>query len=350
MADQTAREEQHHQHEHHAVDEAVGAISERTEPTPRQFSHWQHEQGACERAGDRAQSANQREHRNLDREFKRERGRRLDERQVHGVKRPEHAGQRRGYDRSGDLDAHRVDTHRACGIFPFAYRDQVEAKSRVADQPTHPQSDREESKRYQEVGPLLAKNHPLQSNVERNVESGRAAGSRLEVHHQQAADLQHGDGCQRKKRAAQSQRWIGDHQRGDDRDQCASEHAKPGRHTKIDDQHRRRVAADRIEHRVSKRQLPRVATDDVPCRGQRGEHAHLNRQVIDERRIDCQGHGKDRDECQRTGIAARMGQLREHHDLAYSEPRPRPNSPVGRTIRMTRKITKYTTSFRSGPT
>ena len=341
MADQAARKEQHHQHQHHAVDKAVRAAAQRAEPAARQLRRGQHDQGAEQRAGDRSQPTDQRKHRDLDREFERERGRGLEEGQVHGVEGAHQAGQRGRDHGRADLHPRCIHTHRARRVLAFAHGDQVEAETRMANQPGHPQGQRQEAEGDQQIGRLVAKDHPLQADVERHIQARRAAGDALEVNRQQAADFQHRNRRQREERAAQPHRRVGDDERGQHRHGGAGEHADPGRQAHADDQQRRGVAADAVEHRMAERELAGEAADDVPGRGQRSEHADLHRQVVDEGRTERERHGQDRQQGQRTDVGAWMGQVRkQHRGLAYSEPRPRPNSPVGRTTRMTRKITK----------
>ena len=181
---QSPREEQHHQHQHDAVDEPMSAIAQRAQPATRQLCHRKHHDRSQQRTGHRAQSTDQREHGDLDRQFERERRRRLEERQVHGVEGAEHAGHGRRDHRRSDLDANRIDTDCARRIFTFAHCDQIEAESRVADQPAHPQRDCEETEGDGEVGPLLTEDHPFEADIERHVQAGRAPGQRVEMHHQ----------------------------------------------------------------------------------------------------------------------------------------------------------------------
>ena len=208
------------------------------------------------------------------------------------------------YDGRRDLHPHRIDTDGARRIFALAHCDEVVAKARMTNRMADAEHHHQEAERDQKIGPLLAEDHPLEADLQRHVQSACAVCPGFFVIDEQPCDFEERDRRQREERPAQAQRRIRDHQRDERRHADAREHPHPWRDTEVQHQESGGVAADSVVHGVPERQLPREATDDVPRRSQRGENAHLDCEVHDERRLRCQRQDEQRGECEIRDVSA----------------------------------------------
>ena len=126
--------------------------------------------------------------------------------------------------------------------------------------------------------------------------------------------------------AAQAETGIAERHRDGGRYQAAAEHAEPRQHAEFGEQKCGGVGAEPEIQRMPERDLPAIATEDVPALRQRRVHQRQNHDVLDvdvfheQRHQGCdrrQTHGHDQI------AAAALGKARIHQID--------PNRPRGRT-------------------
>ncbi|GCC45271.1 hypothetical protein chiPu_0029231, partial [Chiloscyllium punctatum] len=143
--DQPGRPPQDHRHQDQAVDRELDAAHRAAEPALQQRRGGFQQHSADHGAPQRADAADDRHQRGLDRDVEAERGRRIDEVDVLGVEGAGERGQERADHVDVPLDLRRVDADRLSRIFILTDRDEVVADPGFLDPVGDPQSDHEQA-------------------------------------------------------------------------------------------------------------------------------------------------------------------------------------------------------------
>src|SRR5690606_8708718 len=137
------------------------------------------------RARNGAQSADQGEHGDLNRQFEREGRGRVDEGQVGNVEGADDAGEHGRDHRGPDLDLGGGNADRPGGVLALADGDQVMAHARLAHKPRGPHHHDVQEEGDIDVVDLFTKDDPGPAYVQGDADAARAAGPAFFVDDQQ---------------------------------------------------------------------------------------------------------------------------------------------------------------------
>src|SRR5690349_8960918 len=341
VARDPGRAPEDHRHEDHAVH---GDLHARlvAEPALQQRGGRLEEHGADQRAEERADAADDRHERRLDRDAEVERGVRVDEVDVLHVEGAGHRREEGGEHEDVALHARHVDADRFGGVLVFAERHEVVAGARTLD--TRGYAERYEK---QAEGDVVVRRLAVELHHERRVaevrhrRGFRAPGEVAKLEEDEHQHLGGGDGGDGEVRPAQPEAEPADRQAGEERDEAARQHAEPRRDAVVHLEEARGIRPQAEERGMPERELLGVAAKQVPRRADEREEQDADQDVERERALHHERqHGDEHHDDRRDGAAPAA----EAHQLARPAARP-----LGRSASVARSNRKTTIRPESAP-
>ena len=220
-----------------------------------------------ERPGDGPHAANDHHDQDPDRKVDREAVRR-DEAHVMGIKRAGEAGDAGRQDKNDNLGALDVDAHARGRRLVLSDRFQRPAESRI-DKPPVKEDEHPEASQHKPVIVAVIAQCEVEKVWPRNARHAlHAAGQPFQVHGEQVHDQSECNGNHRQEVSGQFECWKTEQHAEGRGKQDSGGNRKPWRNTELYREERRSVGANQEESRLTERDEPGIAGDQIEAQGQ----------------------------------------------------------------------------------
>ena len=269
---QPARLEARDHHDDAAIEDVGEAGAAAAEPGVGGGLQRDQDDGADQRAVQRAGAAERRDDHHLHRDQDAEPALRIDEAGLDRVERARDRREGRAQHQRIELGAPHRHAERARGALARLDGAQIVAEARALDRPGDEQQDHEHAEEDVVVRKLAAERQVVPAASDRRALQADRGADEIPGADHEADQLGDRDGRHAEIVALQAEGRHADDDREHEAHHDADRHADQRRQLPLVIDQQRQIGADAEEHAVADRDLPRIAADDVPGRGRdRGE-------------------------------------------------------------------------------